>query len=103
MNTRPENRWTSWGSGVIVPLLGCAYGGYILCCKRRTKGGIPMSDEDAFWFAIPVLGLALFFHAWYFHLYSKRKWLRAALMLMAISIMAYGVACVFVPAIRPQK
>jgi len=96
---KPKNHRNakSTGSGLIVPLLGCVYGFFVLCCKRRTKLGLPMSDQDAAWFSIPVFGLALFFHARYFDYYRRYPSLRWCLMILAILVIAGGLAGVFAP------
>ncbi|HPY31690.1 MAG TPA: hypothetical protein PLT00_13885 [Verrucomicrobiota bacterium] len=90
----------STGYGLFAPLLACAYGVFALCCKRRTKLGLPMNDEDAIWFSIPVFGLALFFHARYFSYYRRHLWLRWGLMMLAILIMVAGLLGVLVPGMR---
>jgi hypothetical protein len=100
MPSKAPNPWESWGSGVVVPLLGCLYGLFALCCKRRTKLRLPMSDEDAVWFSVPVFGLALFFHARYFGYYRRRPWLRRGLLLLAVLVIAGGLIGVFIPGMR---
>jgi len=100
MKLDDQDRAKSTGFGLVAPLFGSAYGLFCLCCVRRTKGGLPMSDEDAFWHSIPIFGLALFFHACYFGYYRRHPWLRWSLMLLAILVMASGLAVYFGPGIR---
>jgi hypothetical protein len=90
----------STGYGLFAPLLACAYGVFALCCKRRTKLGLPMNDQDAVWFSVPVFGLALFFHARYFSYYRRHPWLRVGLMMLALLVIAAGFVGVFVPGMR---
>jgi VIT1/CCC1 family predicted Fe2+/Mn2+ transporter len=59
-----------------------------------------MIDEDAVWYSISVLGLALFFNARYCGYYRRRLWLRWGLMMLAVLVMAAGLMGVFAPGMR---
>jgi len=94
---RDGKKLKSVAGGVVIPLLGCAFGFYQMCCLRHTKNGMPISDEDAFWMSISIFGLAFFFHAQNFGFYKRHRWLRWLLLTLAVLTIAGSVVLNYGP------
>src|SRR4051812_5267638 len=77
-------------AGLVGPILVVLYAIYKACVERRAKYARLLTDEAAFWFAVPLFGLALFYHARYFAPYRRVPIIRIALMTLSIFMMIYG-------------
>jgi cell division protein FtsW (lipid II flippase) len=86
MKPDEEDRIASFGSGIVIPLLGTAYGLFILCRQRTTKLLTPIDDYDAFLWSIQIFALSVVFHAWYFAFYNRHRLIRWSLIIAAVVI-----------------
>src|SRR5438552_553871 len=77
--------------GVVGPVLLVCYAVFTAYCVRGTRGWRILTDEGAFWYAVPLFGLALFFHARYFALYRRVPLVRGGLMAIAVGVIVYGI------------
>jgi len=76
--------------GIVLPLLLMGYAIFQGFYVRRSKYARLLTWEASFWFAVPLFGLALFYHARYFALYRRVPLLRYALMALSILVMVFG-------------
>jgi hypothetical protein len=92
-STNDNDRYKTGCVGILLPLVGAAYGILIIACQKTSgiRGLSPVVGPGAVEVGIGILGVALFTHTWGFEPYRRHPIIRGILTITSVAMFLKGV------------